>query len=98
MFLIFLSPDVHWVWHCHILSPTAYYADLTQHSDLGRALDHRPRALEEWNELRDKTRPEWNKREEEKRGKKVEYRFLGEKMIFVRFQRDKLLLSTRKKM
>ena len=57
--ILFAPPmDVHFVWHCHMLSPLHYHADLEE-SQLGRAIDHRPSKSSELEKKREKTRPIW---------------------------------------
>ena len=53
-----LTVDVHWVWHCHMLSPTKYIADLT-HSPLGRPINHEPRSQPLLESLRTHTQKLW---------------------------------------
>ena len=50
--------DVHWVWHCHMLCPSLYAADL-EASVLGRAIDHNPRDAATLEDLRRKTERRW---------------------------------------
>ena len=49
--------DVHWVWHVHMLCPTAYAADCT--AVAGRVLGHALRPLADLPPLRDRTRRVW---------------------------------------
>ncbi len=51
-------PDVHWVWHVHMLSPVAYALDCKQMA--GRTLGHRARPQAQLAELRAKTEKAWN--------------------------------------
>ena len=50
--------DVHFVWHCHMLSPLHYHADLEK-SPLARAIDHIPSCPSELEEKRERTRLLW---------------------------------------
>jgi len=54
-----LSPalDVHWVWHCHMLSPYNYEADVK--SLVGCVIDHRLMSRTGLEEARKKTRSLW---------------------------------------
>ena len=57
--LLYAPPlDVHFIWHCHMLAPLNYFADL-QDSELGRAINHRPSGMAQLEKKREKTRPLW---------------------------------------
>lgn len=73
---LFAPPlDVHWVWHCHMLSPYAYQSDSIKMTAVdasqidcrrdgvrvaGFVVNHRVRSSDELRAARDRTRPLWN--------------------------------------
>jgi Glycine-rich domain-containing protein-like len=67
--------DVHWIWHCHMLSPYSYMSDSVRLTTVdvprnldrghnvhvtGLVVDHRVRGSDELRAARDRTRTLWN--------------------------------------
>ena len=49
--------DVHWVWHCHMLAPYSYEADVSR--VVGSVIDHRLTSTTDLETARKKTRSLW---------------------------------------
>jgi hypothetical protein len=59
MDLEYLPPiDIHWIWHVHMLSPSAYHKDCFKAS-FSRMFNHKLDTLEEMSKKREKTKILW---------------------------------------
>ncbi len=55
----FITLDVHWAWHCHMLCPTTYWSDLLSRPT--GPLDHSNRSKEDWDAMRQACRTHWER-------------------------------------
>ncbi len=53
---------MHWVWHCHMLSPCLYRFDLTTRSSVGRPLAHKPLDAATLRKMRINARKRWEEK------------------------------------